>query len=151
MIYVAYFFALVLALVSLFAVLVILMQRPSSNAGMGAALGGGAAESAFGGDAANVLSKLTYSLITLFFIISFGLYLVFLANGNSQKKAPGNLDILTTPPPAAAQPAQPAPVPPAPTQGTTPAQTPTPPDATPTQPVPPAPTPPPPPVPAPAQ
>lgn len=148
MIYVAYFFALVLALVSLFAVLVILMQRPSTNAGMGAALGGGAAESAFGGDAANILSKLTYSLITLFFIISFGLYLVFLANGNLQKKTSDNLDALT-PVPAATPvqtPAQgpaitPAPNPPAPAQGAAPVPTPPAPAATPAQPTPPAPVP----------
>ena len=39
-----------LILVCIIGVLVILMQRPSANAGMGAALGGGAAETVFGGD-----------------------------------------------------------------------------------------------------
>jgi preprotein translocase subunit SecG len=87
MIYVAYTAALVLVLVSLLAVLTILMQRPSTNAGMGAALGGGAAESALGGDAANVLSKLTYSLIAVFFVLSFGLYLIFLASDKNQKSS----------------------------------------------------------------
>ena len=48
-----------LFLVCILVVLVILMQRPSANAGMGSALGGGAAETVFGGESANVLSKMT--------------------------------------------------------------------------------------------
>ena len=54
-------------------ILLILMQKPSANAGMGAALGGGAAESAFGGEASNVLTRWTvfgvigFFTLTLFF------------------------------------------------------------------------------------
>ena len=51
-------------------VLLILMQKPSVNAGMGAALGGGAAESAFGGEASNVLTRWTVYGIVAFFIIT---------------------------------------------------------------------------------
>ena len=51
-------------------VLLILMQKPSANAGMGAALGGGAAESAFGGEASNVLTRWTVYGIVAFFIIT---------------------------------------------------------------------------------
>lgn len=51
-------------------VLLILMQKPSANAGMGAALGGGAAESAFGGEASNVLTRWTVYGIIAFFIIT---------------------------------------------------------------------------------
>jgi protein translocase SecG subunit len=48
----------VLILVSLFLVLVVLAQK-SKDGGMGAALGGGAAEAAFGAETGNVLSKST--------------------------------------------------------------------------------------------
>ena len=40
----------VLILVSLFLILVVLAQRAKSDGGMGSALGGGMAESAFGGE-----------------------------------------------------------------------------------------------------
>jgi len=75
----------VLFLVCLLVVLIILMQRPSANAGMGSALGGGAAESVFGGESANVLSRMTTTLTVILFMLSFGLYLGFVAR---EKKAP---------------------------------------------------------------
>ena len=77
MTYLLYIGALVLAFVSIITVLVILMQRPSANAGMGASLGGGAAESAFGGEAGNVLTKMTNIFIIIFLVLSLGLFLGF--------------------------------------------------------------------------
>lgn len=94
-----------LFVVCILVVLIILMQRPSANAGMGAALGGGAAESVFGGESANVLSKMTSTLTVILFILSFGLYLGFVAR---EKKAPSALDAASTVTPAAAAPAAPA-------------------------------------------
>ena len=96
-----------LFVVCILVVLIILMQRPSANAGMGAALGGGAAESVFGGESANVLSRMTSTLTVVLFILSFGLYLGFVAR---EKKAPSALDAASTAAPAAA-PAAPAPAP----------------------------------------
>jgi preprotein translocase subunit SecG len=101
-----------LFLVCILVVLVILMQRPSANAGMGAALGGGAAETVFGGESANVLSKMTTTLTVILFILSFGLYLGFVAREKPSIKA---LDAAATAAPAApaaaaAAPAAPAPV-----------------------------------------
>lgn len=64
----------ILILVSLFLVLVVLMQK-SKDGGIGAALGGGAAEAAFGADTSNVLSKSTIVSAILFFVLAFGLYL----------------------------------------------------------------------------
>jgi preprotein translocase subunit SecG len=101
-----------LFLVCLLVVLVILMQRPSANAGMGAALGGGAAETVFGGESANVLSKMTTTLTVILFVLSFGLYLGFVAREKPTVKA---LDAAATAAPAApaaavATPAAPAPV-----------------------------------------
>jgi len=92
-----------LFLVCILVVLVILMQRPSANAGMGAALGGGAAETVFGGESANVLSKMTTTLTVILFVLSFGLYLGFVAREKPTVKA---LDAAATAAPAA--PAAPA-------------------------------------------
>ncbi len=88
-------YASVLALfvVCILVVLVILMQRPSANAGMGSALGGGAAESVLGGGAADWMSKFTTILTVLLFILSFGLYLGFLARNTKTKSA---LDVTAT-------------------------------------------------------
>jgi preprotein translocase subunit SecG len=100
-----------LFLVCILVVLVILMQRPSANAGMGSALGGGAAETVFGGESANVLSKMTTTLTVILFLLSFGLYLGFVAREKPVTKA---LDAKATAPvaapaaPAAAAPAAPA-------------------------------------------
>ena len=98
-----------LFLVCILVVLVILMQRPSANAGMGAALGGGAAETVFGGESANVLSKMTTTLTVILFVLSFGLYLGFVAREKPSVKA---LDAAATAAPAApaaaAAPAAPA-------------------------------------------
>jgi preprotein translocase subunit SecG len=122
------------AIVLLFAicilgVLVVLMQRPSANAGMGAALGGGAAESVFGGESANVLTKITGVLTFLLFLLSFTLYLAFIAE---ERRPESKLDELAkpasgeapvpvpvVPQPEVVKPATPAPA--APPAATTPA------------------------------
>lgn len=83
---------LVLIFVCVLAVLFILMQRPSSNAGMGSALGGAATESVFGGETASVLTKTTSVLITLFFLLCIGLYFAFVARSN-QNEATANLTV----------------------------------------------------------
>lgn len=70
------------------------MQKPSSNAGMGAALGGGAAEQAFGGEATNVLTRGTIYAIIAFFVISFGLYLGNLyASGDRERSQEGDASL----------------------------------------------------------
>jgi len=88
----------VLFLVCLLVVLIILMQRPSANAGMGSALGGGAAESVFGGESANVLSKMTTTLTVILFILSFGLYLGFVAREKKTASAIAPAAATTTKP-----------------------------------------------------
>lgn len=74
-----------LILVSGYLILIILMQRASSNSGMGAALGGGAAESALGAGAGNVLTQGTIYGSAAFFVLSFGLYLGFLAVADEEQ------------------------------------------------------------------
>mgnify|MGYP001005557299 CR=1 FL=1 len=127
-----------LFLVCILVVLVILMQRPSANAGMGSALGGGAAETVFGGESANVLSKMTTTLTVILFVLSFGLYLGFVAREKPVTKA---LDAKATAPVAApAAPAAAAPVAPvAPAPAAQPQSTPAPAATTPAKPAAPAP------------
>ena len=84
-----------LFVVCILVVLIILMQRPSANAGMGSALGGGAAETVFGGESANVLSKMTTTLTVILFVLSFSLYLGFVAR---EKHTPSALGVSETAP-----------------------------------------------------
>lgn len=65
----------VLILISAFLVLIVLAQKAKSDGGMGSALGGGAAEAAFGADTGNVLTKATINAAIAFFVLSFALYL----------------------------------------------------------------------------
>ncbi|MDR3144020.1 MAG: preprotein translocase subunit SecG [Puniceicoccales bacterium] len=69
----------ILVCVSVFVILIILMQRPSANAGMGAALGGGAAESAFGSETTKILTKWTVSGMVIFFALSFVLSMMHIS------------------------------------------------------------------------
>ncbi len=66
-------FTFVLIIISVLLVLVVLAQK-TKDGGMGAALGGGVTESAFGADTGNVLSKTTIKLTIAFFVICFALY-----------------------------------------------------------------------------
>ena len=78
----------VLILVSLFMVLVILMQRANTNAGMGSAFGGGVAESAFGTETTNVLVRATKWSAAAFFIIALVLFLLVDELGESESPNP---------------------------------------------------------------
>jgi preprotein translocase subunit SecG len=63
-------------LVSAIMVLVILMQRPKSE-GLGAAFGSGVTENIFGAQTTNVLVKFTTWLAGIFFVITFGLSVLY--------------------------------------------------------------------------
>ena len=65
----------ILVITSLFLVLVVLMQRAKTDGGIGAAMAGGATESAFGAETNNVLTGATIKAAIVFFVLSFGLYL----------------------------------------------------------------------------
>src|SRR5512140_1272905 len=84
------FVTIVHVLLCVFMIFVILLQ-PGKDAGMGSALGGGAATSAFGGrGAVTFLSKLTGACAALFFLTSLGLSFVGMktsvAAGTASKK-----------------------------------------------------------------
>ena len=64
----------VLILVAVVLGLVVLAQRASSDAGM-SAMGGGMMESTFGPDTSNVLTRLTFRLAVVFFVLSLLVYL----------------------------------------------------------------------------
>jgi preprotein translocase subunit SecG len=73
---------------------------------MGAVLGGGAAEAAFGADTANVLTKATKYSAILFFVLAFALYLGRIYERKLAGAAAGNaLPTISAP----AAPATPAP------------------------------------------
>ncbi|MDR2806688.1 MAG: preprotein translocase subunit SecG, partial [Puniceicoccales bacterium] len=74
-----FFLTSILLGICAFTVLLILMQRPSEESGMGATLGGGAATSVFGGEAVNVLAKITKYCVIFFFTLSFILSMLHLA------------------------------------------------------------------------
>jgi preprotein translocase subunit SecG len=93
------FFTIVHVILCVFMIFVILLQ-PGKDAGMGAALGGGAATSAFGGrGAVTFLSKLTGICAALFFLTSLGLSFVGLKTSVAAGTAPAR--------PAATAPATP--------------------------------------------
>jgi preprotein translocase subunit SecG len=68
---------LALLLISAFVILLVLMQKNSQSGGMGSALGGGLAESAFGSETSNILNKVTIYTSIAFFVIALGLYLLY--------------------------------------------------------------------------
>jgi preprotein translocase subunit SecG len=61
--------SVITVLLALFLVIVILLQRSGSNAGMGSAMAGGALDSAFGVATNSVLIRATTYGITLFFAL----------------------------------------------------------------------------------
>ena len=98
----------VLILISVFLILVVLAQKAKNDGGVGAALGGGMTESAFGADTGNLLSNATINAAIAFFVLSFGLYLGHIYQ---RTHATQNADALPTivVPPAATTTATPAP------------------------------------------
>jgi preprotein translocase subunit SecG len=104
------FFTVIHVLLCVFMIFVILLQ-PGKDAGMGAALGGGAATSAFGGrGAVTFLSKLTAVCAGLFFLTSLGLSFVGVRSSVTSsllaKPAPA---AAPAPAPGSASPAAPSP------------------------------------------
>lgn len=81
---------IVLVLLSLFLILVVLMQKGSANGGMGAAMGGGMAEAALGAETSNVLTKITRNTSIVFFVMVFGLGLAYIYLHNVELMADEN-------------------------------------------------------------
>ncbi|MBL8909306.1 MAG: preprotein translocase subunit SecG [Archangium sp.] len=102
------FFTVVHVLLCIFMIFVILLQ-PGKDAGMGAALGGGAATTAFGGrGAATFLTKLTAFCAIAFFFTSLGLSFVGLRGSVADSIVDSTPAATPTPTTPAAVPAVPA-------------------------------------------
>jgi preprotein translocase subunit SecG len=100
-------FTFILILISVFLVLVVLMQRAKSD-GAVAAMGGGGMESTFGAETGNVLVSATKYATIAFFVLSFLLYLAHVRQANLAKSSPeASLPVVTAP--ATTQPATPPP------------------------------------------
>jgi preprotein translocase subunit SecG len=67
----------ILVLDSLFLILLILIQLPKKEAGMGQAFGGAATDALFGAGGGNALTNMTKYAAALFFVLCFGLSIVF--------------------------------------------------------------------------
>ena len=99
-----------LILVALFLILVVLAQKAKSDGGMGAAMGGGVAEAAFGAETSNVLSKSTINAAIIFFVLTFALYLGRIYERKQAARAAGSAlpeisaPAVQTPAPGAATP-----------------------------------------------
>ncbi len=68
-------FSFVLVLLCLFTLLVVMVQKPKGDGGMGAALGGGSMEAALGAETSSLLTKITIYAVIGFFLLTFSLYL----------------------------------------------------------------------------
>ncbi len=68
-------FSFLLLLLCLFTLLLVLVQKPRADGGLGAVLGGGSMEAALGAESGNVLNKTTIYSVIGFFILTFALYL----------------------------------------------------------------------------
>lgn len=98
---------IVLVAVSAFLILVVLMQRAQSDAGMGAVMGGGMAEATFGAETSNVLSKATINATVIFFVLATILFLGRIYQHTHQHAANAGLpSIAPTTLPAAPAPTQ---------------------------------------------
>jgi preprotein translocase subunit SecG len=111
----------ILVLTSIFLVMIVLMQRAKTDGGIGAAMAGGATESAFGAETNNVLSGATIKGAIVFFVLSFGLYLANVAQAKNRAAENAELPKVSAPAatpapapavefPANSQPATPQPV-----------------------------------------
>ncbi len=99
----------ILVVTSLFLVLIVLMQRAKSDGGMGAAMGGGATESAFGAETNNVLSGATIKGAIVFFVLSFALYVANIYQSKHHDVSDSKLPTVNAPA-IAPKPAAPAPL-----------------------------------------
>lgn len=101
------FLYVLLVPLSIFLVLVVLMQKSKSDGGVGAALGGGMTEATFGADTGNVLATITRNGTIAFFVLCFGLYLAQIARHRGIA-AKASLPVIEAPAVPAAAPVAPA-------------------------------------------
>jgi len=96
-----------LVLDALFLILLILLQLPKKEAGLGTAFGGGTTDALFGSGAGNVLTMLTKWGAVIFLVLSLTLSIMHKTQGEKRR----NLGLLQPPPTKADPIAPPPPVP----------------------------------------
>jgi protein translocase SecG subunit len=82
MIWLIGFLTVILVLDCLILILLVLVQLPKKEAGMGQAFGGGATDALFGAGSGNALTKMTKYATGIFFVLTFSLSLL---NAQQQK------------------------------------------------------------------
>ncbi len=87
----------ILVLTSVVLVLLVLMQRAKTDGGMGAAMAGGATESAFGAETSNILTGATIKGAIIFFVLSFGLFLANIYQSKHHGAADDKLPTIVAP------------------------------------------------------
>ena len=99
------FFTVILFLNSLFLVLLVLVQLPKKEAGLGTAFGGGTTDALFGAGAGNVLTKLTKWNAGIFLFLCLFLSMPFMTPKNLSETLGQNEEsnTQTTPSPANSQ------------------------------------------------
>jgi len=70
-------FTVVLVLDSLFLILLVLVQLPKKEAGVGQAFGGTATDALFGAGSGNALTKMTKYATGIFFVLTLGIYIMY--------------------------------------------------------------------------
>ena len=86
-----------LVLVSIFLGLIVLVQKPRSDSGLGTAMGGGVAEATFGAETGNVLTRATIYAAVAFFVIGFAAYLGHIYMAKHKTKEVEALPAITAP------------------------------------------------------
>jgi len=94
----------------LFLTLLILVQLPKKEAGMGQAFGGAATDALFGAGSGNALTKLTKYATVVFFVLTLGVSLLFAhqarsKTGTLERKMQESKETSATLPPGAIKPA----------------------------------------------
>jgi preprotein translocase subunit SecG len=104
--FLSYLFSFLLIVDSLLLGLLVLVQLPKKEAGIGMAFGGGAADALFGAGSGNALTKLTKYSAIFFFILVLGLCMI--ENSSRSSTNPAFERALEQRPPQTRQPAAPA-------------------------------------------
>src|ERR1044071_1706417 len=79
-----YFVTAVMVLDCLFLILLVLVQLPKKEAGMGQAFGGGATDALFGAGSGNALTKITKYTTAIFFVLTLVLSILKIQENKNQ-------------------------------------------------------------------
>jgi len=87
MLWIIGFFTVVLVLDSLFLILLVLVQLPKKEAGLGQAFGSSATDALFGAGSGNALTKMTKYSTGIFFVLTLAIYIMYNHQARSRSGA----------------------------------------------------------------